>query len=85
MSIYGECLEYCLECSYVIPGWRTQLEHDVRAVCWQSRDSVEDLGRSGWLSRCILLGVRSSTFPGSVGLISRQAVYNELYAPSWTL
>ena len=81
MSIYGECLEYCLERNYIVPEWRTQLEHDVRAVCWQSRDSVEDLGGSGWLSSASFL-VRGA--PGSVGLISRQAVYNELYVPSWT-
>lgn len=47
MSIYGKRLEYFLEHNYVISGWSTQLEHDVRAVCWQSRDSVEDPGGSG--------------------------------------
>lgn len=84
MSIHVKYLEYCLEHSYVIPGWRTQQE-PVRAVRWESRGSVEDQGGSGRLSRCILFGATSSTFPGGAGLFSHQMVYKELYFLSWIL
>lgn len=73
MSIHVKCLEYCLKQLRHSRVENTQQGHDGRAVCWESKDSVESQGRSGWLSRCILPGTRSSTFPE---LFFSQVVYN---------
>lgn len=84
LTIRVKDLESCLEHSYIIPGERTQQER-VRAVCWESRGPTEDRRGSGWLSRCILPGAGSSTFPGSAGLFSNPVAYSKLYFLSWIL